>query len=106
MLAGFNDGRAGEGVGAGAPSLRGTLIAAEKGWSAPDSEQRTGVGTSSAATASAAADVQDREAKTSGSDTPAVDPGTKNRAGTEAGKPPGEATKGEADPGTGTEKKG
>ena len=28
------------------------------------------------------------------------------RAGTEAGKPPGEATKGETDPGTGTEKKG
>ena len=35
VLAGFNDGRANEGVAAGAASLRGTLLAAEKGWEAP-----------------------------------------------------------------------
>ncbi|MCE0540539.1 NADH-quinone oxidoreductase subunit NuoE [Kineosporia rhizophila] len=112
VLAGFNDGRASQGVGAGAPSLRGTLLAAEKGWQAPgpagtggpSSEQ--GTPTVPAATASAAADVQNREARSSGSDAPAVDPGTKERAGTEAGKPPAEATRGENDPGTGTEKKG
>ncbi|GAB3272769.1 NADH-quinone oxidoreductase subunit NuoE [Kineosporia babensis] len=106
VLAGFNDGRASEGVGAGGPSLRGTVLAAEKGWTAPQPEFETGAGTSAAATASAAADVQNREARSSGSDAPAVDPRTKNRAGTEAGKPPAEATKGESDPGTGTEKKG
>src|SRR5512144_1257473 len=37
VLAGFTDGRANEGVGAGEPSLRGTVLAAEKGWKAPDS---------------------------------------------------------------------
>ncbi len=117
VLAGFNDGRANEGVAAGAASLRGTLLAAEKGWEAPGPagtggpsaekpEQRTSSAGNKAATASAAADVQERGAKTSGSDAPAVDPGTKDRAGTQAGKPPGEATQGESDPGTGTEKKG
>ncbi|GAB6901174.1 NADH-quinone oxidoreductase subunit NuoE [Kineosporia succinea] len=120
VLAGFNDGRAGEGVGAGEASLRGTVLAAEKGWEAPgpagtggpsagspksDTDSTQSVTTPSA-TASAAADVKERGAKTSGSDAPAVDPATKNRAGTEAGKPPGEATQGESDPGTGTEKKG
>ena len=35
VLAGFSDGRAGEGVGAGEPSLRGTLLARKNGWSAP-----------------------------------------------------------------------
>jgi NADH-quinone oxidoreductase subunit E len=112
VLAGFNDGRANEGVAAGPASLRGTLLAAEKGWEAPgpagtggpSSDQ--GTATDRSVTASAAADVQERGAKTSGSDAPAVAPGTKNRAGTEAGKPPGEATKGEADLGTGTETKG
>jgi hypothetical protein len=33
-----------------------------------------------------------------------VPAGTAERAGTAAGKPPGEATEGEQDPGTGTEK--
>ncbi|GAA3615724.1 hypothetical protein GCM10022223_34990 [Kineosporia mesophila] len=117
VLAGFNDGRANEGIGAGEASLRGTLLAAEKGWEAPGpagtggpSAEKTPSGTSTtttpAATASAAADVKDRAAKTSGSDAPAVDPRTKNRAGTQAGKSPAEATQGEADPGTGTETKG
>jgi NADH-quinone oxidoreductase subunit E len=110
VLAGFDDGRAGEGVGAGTPSQRGTLLAAEKGWRAPDSErasqQGAGGNTSGADTASAAQDVQARGAAGSGSDAPAVPAGTADRAGTTAGKPPGQATKGENDPGTGTQKEG
>ena len=35
VLAGFTDGRADEGVGAGAPTLAGTALAREKGWTAP-----------------------------------------------------------------------
>jgi NADH-quinone oxidoreductase subunit E len=37
VLAGFPDGRADEGVGAGAASLQGTLLAKRKGWAAPGS---------------------------------------------------------------------
>lgn len=36
LLAGFNDGRAGEGIGAGTPSQRGTVLAAQMGWQAPE----------------------------------------------------------------------
>jgi len=36
VLAGFNDGRADEGVGAGAPTLAGLRIARENDWTAPD----------------------------------------------------------------------
>lgn len=35
VLAGFSDGRADEGVGAGEPTLRGTKLAQERGWTAP-----------------------------------------------------------------------
>lgn len=35
VLAGFGDGRADEGVGAGTASLQGTLLAKRKGWTAP-----------------------------------------------------------------------
>ncbi|GEL96300.1 NADH-quinone oxidoreductase subunit NuoE [Cellulomonas composti] len=35
VLAGFLDGRADEGVGAGEPTLRGTVLAHEQGWTAP-----------------------------------------------------------------------
>jgi NADH-quinone oxidoreductase subunit E len=110
VLAGFSDGRANEGVGAGEASQRGTVLAAEKGWTAPDSgrdsQQGAGANTSRSNTASAAADVQARGAASSGSDAPAVPAGTADRAGTTAGKPPGQATKGENDPGTGTQKEG
>jgi len=112
VLAGFLDDRADQGVGAGEASLRGTVLAGERGWSAPAS---TGTGGPSAGSprsappsggAPAAADVKARAARSSGSDAPAVDSGTANRAGTVAGKPVSEATRGENDPGTGTEKKG
>ena len=36
VLAGFPDGRGGEGIGAGEPSLVGLRLAREKGWTAPD----------------------------------------------------------------------
>jgi NADH-quinone oxidoreductase subunit E len=36
VLAGFPDGRGGEGVGAGEPTLAGLRLAREKGWAAPD----------------------------------------------------------------------
>jgi len=42
VLAGFDDGRANEGVGAGTASLRGTLLAAQKGWRAPEPERENG----------------------------------------------------------------
>lgn len=35
VLAGFDDGRADEGVGAGTPTQRGTVLARQMGWSAP-----------------------------------------------------------------------
>jgi NADH-quinone oxidoreductase subunit E len=35
VLAGFPDGRADEGVGAGGPTVRGTTLAKERGWTAP-----------------------------------------------------------------------
>jgi NADH-quinone oxidoreductase subunit E len=35
VLAGFDDGRANEGVGAGTPTQRGTVLARQMGWSAP-----------------------------------------------------------------------
>ena len=42
VLAGFPDGRADEGVGAGEATLRGTLLAKERGWAAPpfDADER------------------------------------------------------------------
>jgi NADH-quinone oxidoreductase subunit E len=38
ILAGFPDGRADEGIGAGEPTLAGLKIARERGWTAPDAE--------------------------------------------------------------------
>jgi NADH-quinone oxidoreductase subunit E len=40
VLAGFPDGRAGEGVQAGPKSLRGLELAKEEGWTAPEPEER------------------------------------------------------------------
>jgi NADH-quinone oxidoreductase subunit E len=72
VLAGFSDGRAGEGVGAGPASQRGTKLAGQMGWTAPDSErdsqQSQDANTTRADTASAAKDVQDRGARSSGVD--------------------------------------
>ena len=40
VLAGFDDGRAHEGVGAGTPTQRGTVLARQMGWSAPEPPPR------------------------------------------------------------------
>ena len=40
LLAGFEDGRADQGVGAGAPSLRGLRLARDNGWTAPREERQ------------------------------------------------------------------
>ncbi|MFJ3403401.1 NADH-quinone oxidoreductase subunit NuoE [Promicromonospora sp. NPDC090134] len=42
ILAGFPDGRADEGVGAGEPTLAGLAIARERGWTAPDAPAADG----------------------------------------------------------------
>jgi NADH-quinone oxidoreductase subunit E len=108
VLAGFDDGRANEGIGAGTPSQRGTMLADQMGWRAPSSDRDDRPSTAPtsettrADTASAARDSTARAARTSGTDAPAG----ADRGGTAAGKPPGEATEGENDPGTGTQKKG
>jgi NADH-quinone oxidoreductase subunit E len=123
VLAGFNDGRAGEGVGAGTPTQRGTVLAQQMGWTAPTPEDTritpgrppSGGGTTAkpaadagtgkgaegrAATAAAAQDAKARAARTSGTD-PAAPAGDADRAGAPAGKPPAETTAGEGDPGGG-----
>lgn len=92
VLAGFADGRANEGVGAGEASLRGTLLAREMGWTAP---AMPGAPTPPAQVAQAAADSAARSGSTSVSDVGAVPAGTAERAGTVAGKPAGQATQGE-----------
>lgn len=58
LLAGFSDGRADEGVGAGPASLQGTLLAKKMGWTAP--------GSSTGASDGAAQDTQQPEATPAG----------------------------------------
>ena len=41
VLAGFDDGRAGEGLGAGVPTLRGVALARAEGWTAPEFPEGT-----------------------------------------------------------------
>jgi NADH-quinone oxidoreductase subunit E len=97
VLAGFLDGRADEGVGAGPASLQGTLLARREGWTAPPKEagQTGSISVQAIAQAQAA-----RSAASSSTDpTPAPD---SSRGGTVAGKPPGDATAGPGDSGTAT----
>jgi len=125
VLAGFNDGRAAEGVGAGTPTQRGTVLAQQMGWTAPSPEDtriapgrpaadaQGGKGSTAAddgkgakregrtATAQAGQDTKARAARTSGTD-PAAPAGDADRAGAPAGKPPAETTAGEGDPGGGS----
>jgi NADH-quinone oxidoreductase subunit E len=101
VLAGFNDGRAGEGVGAGTPSQRGTVLAQQMGWTAPDPDESHITPPGRQAAAAAAADSQARAARSSGTD-PAAPAGDADRAGAPAGKPPAETTAGEGDSGGGT----
>jgi NADH-quinone oxidoreductase subunit E len=98
VLAGFNDGRAGEGVGAGTPTQRGTVLAQQMGWKAPERDDVALGGPR--ATDGAAADATARAARSSGTD-PAAPAAAADRAGAPAGKPPAETTAGEGDPGGG-----
>lgn len=68
VLAGFPDGRAGEGPAAGEASLRGTLLAKERGWKAPEPEAVPDTGTPPAAT-------QDAAPATGGEHSSAEEPG-------------------------------
>jgi NADH-quinone oxidoreductase subunit E len=69
VLAGFPDSRSNEGVAAGTPSQRGTVLARQMGWRAPGSTaEEAGEPTTRADTAAAAADVADRGARSSGVD--------------------------------------
>ncbi len=97
VLAGFPDGRADEGVGAGTASLRGTVLARQKRWTAPGPDAS---GTAAPAEV-VGAHVVAAGAAASGSDAPAVPPDS-DRGGTVAGKPAGQATAGEGASGTGT----
>ena len=94
VLAGFDDGRAGEGVGAGPASRRGTDLARQNGWQAPAFP----VGSSrSVPVQEVAAETAARSGRSSASDVGAVPAGTAERGGTVAGKPPSQATQGEGD---------
>jgi NADH-quinone oxidoreductase subunit E len=107
VLAGFLDEHANEGVGAGNASLQGTLLARREGWTPPPVPGQapggivTGSPTGRVQTETVAAETTAASAGRSGSDAPAVGPGS-DRGGTVAGKPAGDATVGEGDPGTGT----
>jgi NADH-quinone oxidoreductase subunit E len=114
VLAGFSDGRANEGVGAGPASLRGTLLAKEHGWEAPpgrwnedgeraradgrraETDRREGV-----VSEQVGGEVAARGAGTSAHDAGAAAPDS-DRGGTTAGKPAADATNGTADSGQAT----
>jgi NADH-quinone oxidoreductase subunit E len=104
VLAGFPDGRANEGVGAGPATLEGIRLAERNGWKAPSADGDTGNGTNqdAATHAGAHASVSPVRDKTSAHDAPTVPSRTEERADTVAGKPSGEATQGPGDSGTGT----
>ena len=90
VLAGFTDGRADEGVGAGAPSLVGLELARRNGWSAP-------AGGSGSRGSSAGAAVKGKTAP-SGRPTSAHDESAEDsRGGAVAGKPASQATRSGAD---------
>jgi NADH-quinone oxidoreductase subunit E len=99
VLAGFSDGRANEGVAAGPATLRGTLLAKERGWHAPEGRERGGEADLGPVTGSDESTA--RQGVTSAHDMPAASPAS-DRGGTTAGKPPADATDGTADSGTGT----
>jgi NADH-quinone oxidoreductase subunit E len=99
VLAGFLDGHANEGVGAGNATLQGTLLARREGWTAPPVPNGHVDAVSSE---TVAAETTASSAGRSGSDAPAVPAGSADRAGTVAGKPAGEATAGVGDDGTGS----
>jgi NADH-quinone oxidoreductase subunit E len=103
VLAGFDDGRASEGVGAGPATLAGLRLAKERGWSAPEGRpaRTTAQGADQLGPVMASSESTARDGVTSSNDTPAVAPGS-DRGGTTAGKPAADATSGTADSGGAT----
>jgi NADH-quinone oxidoreductase subunit E len=104
VLAGFDDGRAHEGVGAGPATLEGLRLAKERGWSAPDPDRRrelSAQGADELGPVMASQESTARQGVTSSNDGPAVAPDS-DRGGTTAGKPPADATAGTADGGRAT----
>jgi NADH-quinone oxidoreductase subunit E len=118
VLAGFSDGRANEGVGAGPATLRGTVLAKERGWTAPagrwnepDGDRRGAGGRAGgqpgrdrregAVSELVGAEAAARSGSGSSSDIGTAAPGS-DRGGTTAGKPPADATEGPGDSGRAT----
>jgi NADH-quinone oxidoreductase subunit E len=104
VLAGFNDGRANEGVAAGPATLEGLRLAQERGWTAPESDRRRQRGAQSAqelGPVTGSAESTARGGVTSSRDIPPASPAS-DRGGTTAGKPPADATDGTADSGRAT----
>ena len=110
VLAGFSDGRADEGVAAGEASLRGTRLARERGWTAPEpprSGRRQGPAaidlTKPVGAGAAGRTAADARVGSSANDAPTVPAGTEQRGTTVAGKPAADATTGVGGSGGGTE---
>ena len=108
VLAGFNDGRAGEGVAAGPATLEGLRLAKERGWTAPESDRRRDRGDRGGAQSAdelgpvtGSAESTARGGVTSSHDIPPASPAS-DRGGTTAGKPPADATDGTSDSGRAT----
>jgi NADH-quinone oxidoreductase subunit E len=104
VLAGFDDGRAHEGVGAGPATLEGLRLAKERGWAAPEGRRRDqdrAQGADQLGPVMASQQSTARDGVTSSNDTPAASPGS-DRGGTTAGKPAADATDGTADSGGAT----
>jgi NADH-quinone oxidoreductase subunit E len=103
VLAGFPDGRAHEGVGAGEATLRGNVVARRQGWTP---ERGVGAGGALDGHADGDAGREPVREQTSAHDAPAVPPGATDRAGTVAGKPSDDATHGTGDASSATAPKG
>ncbi len=103
VLAGFLDGRADEGVGAGPASTEGVRLAKEKGWHAPSAstssdaaDAATGEGTSTAGMAAGRDD-----SVNAATNAPDEKPGGQPGQAAEGGKIADDTTKAETDPGKG-----
>jgi NADH-quinone oxidoreductase subunit E len=104
VLAGFDDGRAHEGVAAGPATLEGLRLARARGWEAPEpgrDRRRSAQSADELGPVMASSQSTARRGVTSSHDAPAASPGS-DRGGTTAGKPPADATDGTADSGGGT----
>jgi NADH-quinone oxidoreductase subunit E len=97
VLAGFPDGRADEGVGAGPRTLEGLRLARRQGWQAPRPGAVDGGDRRDEAAAAATTGMRER---TSAHDAPAVPAGAAERGGAVAGKPAADREDTTMDPAT------